>query len=338
MTTRINNRHPAASDTVPRTSVAPPARPRRRHLPLALVTWAAGAGLFLCLGLVVATAALVGPAESVPPSVAADQQARTELAAGQVRRALDGGLSDLAAVAAGIRKLADADTPERLLSALVSTRARYRGAVYVGPAGEVRARAGADVDTTGTGAAPTVLVRAPRVLVAVPVTGARAGVLVAELDPQTLSTPLSLAGPGDTRLLDWLGRGVGTSAGGPTVALPAARPGHALRDLDGRPTVAAWAPVPGRTGLTVVTDRSEPSGDAERRELLLFGVLIATLTIVIFGWLYVRVVGPLSALATAADRLTRGDVGDPVIVRRYDLLGLVARDLERIRRHLLRRN
>jgi hypothetical protein len=338
MTTRLGFRRPPTREAG--ASVARvPDEPHRRHFPVALATWAAGAGLFLSLAVAVTTAALSWPDEDIPPSVAADQQARTELAASQVRRALDGGLSDLAAVAAGIRALPAADTPNRLLSRLVATRARYRGAAYLAPTGEVRARAGADVSTTAPTAAPAVLVRAPRVFVSVPVTGARAGVLVAEITLDTLTTPLSLAGPGTTRLFDAGGRSIG--AGPPNalaVALPVTRPGHALRHVDGRPATVTWAPVPGQGGLTVVTARPEPPRATERREVLLLGVLIATLTLVVFGWLHARVIGPLTALAKEADRLAGGDTGDPVTVRRYDRLGLIARDLEQVRRHLVGRN
>ena len=267
----------------------------RRHLPVALVTWAVGAGLLVCLALTVTTAALSWPDDG-------DRQARAKLAAVEVRRALDDGIADLTAVAAGIEALADADTPRRLLSRLVSTR--YRGAAYRAPTGEVRARAGADVATAVT--TPGVLVRAPHLYVAVPVTGPRAGLLVAEL---TLEPAV--------RLVDSRGRGIGPP-----------------RAVDSR-TTGTSAPVPGYAGLTV---RPESSRATEEHELLLFGVLIATLTAVVFGWLHARIVGPLSALATAADHLVRGDVRDPVIVRRYDRLGLIARDLERVRRDLLRRN
>jgi hypothetical protein len=307
----------------------------RRHFPVALATWATGAGLFLCLAIITVTVALSWPDEDMPRGVATDQQARTQLAAGQVRRALDGGISDLTAVAAGIEALEDAGTPSRLLTRLVATRPRYRGAAYLAPTGEIRARAGADIDPTTASAA--VLVRAPHVFVSVPVTGARAGVLVAELTPDTLSTPLTVAGPGDTHLFDSGGRGV-DATGATEVTLPATRPGHALRDVHGRTAVVSWAPVPGQAGLTVVTDRPEPRRATEKHALLLLGVLVATLTVVIFGWLHTLVIGPLSAVAKAADRLARGDTDDPVIVRRYDRLGLIARDLERIRRDLLRRN
>ena len=329
MTVRIGYRREADTAVVPhaRTSLRP-------HFPLALATWAAGACLFLCLAVTIVTTALSWPDDDLPPSVTADQQARTQLAATQVSRALDGGVSDLTAVAAAIEALADTGTPDRLLARLVSTRPRYLGAAYLAPTGEVRAHAGARVEVTA--AATAVVVRARHVFVSVPVTGARAGVLVAELSQDAVTTPLSMAGPGESHLFDAGGRGVDTDA--TTAPIPATRPGHAVRDVAGRSTVVTWAPVAGQAGLVVVTSRPEPLRAAQSHELLLFGVLIATLTAVVFSWLYASVVGPLSALARSADRLARGGTGDPVIVRRYDQLGLIARDVERVRRHLLRRN
>jgi nitrate/nitrite-specific signal transduction histidine kinase len=113
--------------------------------------------------------------------------------------------------------------------------------------------------------------------------------------------------------------------------------------VDGQRHAVSWAPVTStqptrQTGLTVVTDRPEaslalPHSD-EKRELILLGAVIAVLSVVVFGWLYVVIISPLSALARAAGRISRGDADAPVIVRRYDQLGLVARDLERIRRDL----
>lgn len=116
-----------------------------------------------------------------------------------------------------------------------------------------------------------------------------------------------------------------------------------MHAVDGRRNVVSWAPVTSpeatrQLGLSVVTDRPETSltlpHSAERSELAMLGVLIATLTVVIFGWLYVVVIGPLRALARDAARIAAGDLATPVTVRRYDHFGLIARDLERLRRDM----
>ncbi|MEV6874545.1 hypothetical protein [Amycolatopsis sp. NPDC051128] len=340
--------------------------PPKRWFPLALLTWALGAAAFLGAAATVATAPSSWLVDPIPESVAAEQQTRTALAARQLQHSLDSGVSDLNAVAAGIRILKDAETPSKLLTQLMSTRDRYRGIAYVGPDGDVRAKVGEDVDVAAIKVAdkPALAVGppqgvSPRVFVSAPVTGEKAGRLIAEFKPNALIRPLSLAGPGNTRLLNADRKVIGATIGF-TAFEPLTRPdleqaakdaaggpGHALRDVDGQRHAVSWAPVTSaqptrQTGLTVVTDRPEVSmtlaHSDEKRELILLGALIAVLTVVVFGWLYVVIVGPLSALARAAGRLTRGDTDDPVIVRRYDHLGLVARDLERIRRDLAGRN
>jgi hypothetical protein len=344
-----------------------PERRPRRHFPIALVVWTLGATAFLGLGAVVATAPSSWLVEDIPQSVVTEQQTRTALAARQLQRALDSGASDLNAVAAGIRTLNDVDTPGRLLTQLVATRTRYRGAAYLSPNGTVVAKAGEDVDAGAIAASdtPALAAAAPqgvslRVFVAVPVTGDRAGRIVAEFKPQSLISPLALAGPGNTRLLNSDRLVIGATSGF-TAFEPLSRPdldqaaqsaktagvGAALHDVDGRRHLVSWAPVTTaeqtrQLGLVVVTDRAETSltlpHSSERNELVLLGVLIASLTVVIFGWLYAVVISPLWALARDAGRIAGGDITSPVIVRRYDHLGLIARDLERVRRGLLGRN
>jgi hypothetical protein len=360
MTTRTGHHRAQTSDAVQPSRAHSTEGNRKGYFPLALLTWALGAALFLGAAATVATAPSSWLVDPIPDSVAAEQQTRTALAARQLQRSLDSGVSDLTAVAAGIRGLKDAETPSTLLAHLMSARNRYRGVVYLAPTGEVRAKAGADVDVTVVKAAdkPALVVGppqgvSPRVFVSVPVTGEGNGRLVAEFTPNTLVWPLSLAGPGNTRLLNADRKVIGATTGF-TAFEPLTRPdleqaaqaaaggpGHAIHDVDGQRHAVSWAPVTStqptrQTGLTVVTDRPEstltlPHSD-EKRELVLLGALIAALTIVVFGWLYVVIVGPLSALAKAAGRLVRGDTQEPVIVRRYDRLGLIARDLERIRR------
>jgi len=363
---------PTRRQSSPGSGAAPPSRDRstegrhRRYFPLAVLAWTLGAALFLGAAVTVATAPSSWLVDPIPQSVAVEQQTRTALAARQLQRSLDSGVSDLTAVAAGIRVLKDTETPTKLLAQLTSTRDRYRGVVYLAPTGEVRAKAGEDVDVAAIKPAdkPSLVVGpaqgvAPRVFVSAPVAGEGNGRLIAEFTPSALIRPLSLAGPGNTRLLNADRKVIGATSGF-TAFEPLTRPdleqaakaaaggpGHALHDVDGQQHVVSWAPVTStqptrQTGLTVVTDRPESTltlpHSNEKRELILLGALIAALTIVIFGWLYVVIISPMSALARAAGRLLRGDTHDPVIVRRYDRLGLIARDLERIRRDLVGRN
>ncbi|MGW4211026.1 hypothetical protein ACWEIJ_23755 [Lentzea sp. NPDC004789] len=341
-------------------------RRRRRQFSLAAIVWAVGATALLGLGAGIATAPSSWLVEDIPQSVVTEQQTRTALAARQLQRSLDSGVSDLNAVAAGIRKLDDNETAGRLLTQLLATRTRYRGAAYLASGGAVLAKAGDDIDVAAVTVSDKPVLTAappqgvsPRVYVAVPVTGDRAGRIVAEFKPEALIQPLALAGPGNTRLLNFDRLVIGATSGF-TAFEPLIRPdldqaaqsaratgaGAAVHAVDGRRNVVSWAPVTSpeatrQLGLTVVTDRPELSltlpHSAERNELALLGVLIATFTVVIFGWLYAVVISPLRALARDAGRIAAGDFTTPVIVRRYDHLGLVARDLERVRRGLLGR-
>lgn len=343
-----------------------PQRRPWRYFPIALVIWTLGATAFLGLGAAVATAPSSWLVEDIPQSVVTEQQTRTALAARQLQRSLDSGVSDLKAVAAGIKTLTDAETPGRLVTQLVATRTRYRGAAYLSPSGVVLAKAGDDVDAGAIAVSdkPALAAAAPQgvspqVFVAVPVIGDRAGRIVAELTPQALISPLVLAGPGNTRLLNADRLVIGATSGF-TAFESLSRPdldqaaqsaktagaGAALHNVDGRRHLVSWAPVTTaeqtrQLGLAVVTDRPETSltlpHSSERNELVLLGVLITAFTVMIFGWLYAVVVSPLWALARDARRIASGDTAKPVLVRRYDHLGLIARDLERVRRSLLGR-
>jgi hypothetical protein len=338
-----------------------------RYVPTALIAWTTGGMAFLAFAGIMVPAPASWLTEQIPQSVPAEQQARTALAARQLQQSLDSGVGDLATVAAGIRSLPDADSAGRLLAAVLSTRNRYRGVVYLTPTGEVQARAGEEIDVGAIPPAdkPALAAAAtqgvsPRVLVSVPLSGKRAGRLVAEFKPNVLIRPLSLAGPGDTRLVNSHRQVIGATtrftaferlsrpdldrAGQSALA---SGTGSAIQPAEGRRHVLSWAPVTSthlgqQLGLAVVTDRTDTAltlpHSTERRELLLFAVLIVAGTIVIFGCLYVLIVGPLSALARSAGRLSRGETGEPVIVRRYDHIGLIARDLERVRRGLRQRS
>jgi hypothetical protein len=340
-------------------------RRRRRQFSLAAIVWAVGATVLLGLSAGIATAPSSWLVEDIPQSVVTEQQKRTALAARQLQRSLNSGVADLKAVAAGIQELDDRETAGRLLTQLLATRGRYRGAVYLS-SGAVLAKAGDDIDVAAVAASDKPALTAappqgmvPRVYVSVPVTGDRAGWIVAEFTPQALIQPLALAGPGNTRLLNFDRLVIGATSGF-TAFEPLIRPdldraaqsarttgaGAAVHAADGRRNVVSWAPVTSpeatrQMGLSVVTDRAEISlplpHSAERSELAMLGVLIATFTVVIFGWLYAVVIGPLRALDRDAGRIVGGDLSAPVIVRRYDHLGLVARDLERVRRGLAER-
>ncbi|AHI01061.1 HAMP domain-containing protein [Kutzneria albida] len=324
------------------------------------IAWTTGVAAFLAYAAVVAVIATSLPREEIPGSVASEQQSRTTLAARQVQRALDSGLSDLSAVSSGIKALHDPGTAERLLKQLVTTRPRYAGVVYLSPLGEVRAKAGDQVDYAAipvtdkpsVQVAPAQGVR-PKVLVVLP---SPEGRLIAELKPEVLIRPLSSAGPGNTWLVDGERRVIGATGGFTAFeALPRADleqaaklahqagAGSVAGAVDSERHVLSWAPLQAKElGLSVLTDRAESSlalpSNAQRGELLLLAALVAALTVVIFGWLLAVVVSPLSELVRCARRLARGETGEVILVRRQDDVGELARDLERARRVLITRS
>jgi nitrate/nitrite-specific signal transduction histidine kinase len=73
-----------------------------------------------------------------------------------------------------------------------------------------------------------------------------------------------------------------------------------------------------------------------RRQILVFAIVLALMTIVVFGWLWILVLRPLLRLQGEAERLAYGDLSRNVEVIRYDEIGLIARALERIRILLIR--
>lgn len=66
------------------------------------------------------------------------------------------------------------------------------------------------------------------------------------------------------------------------------------------------------------------------------GVVLGVLALLIFGWLYIVVVWPVSRLQREAERLAYGDLSQNVEVIRYDEIGLIGRALERLRILLIR--
>lgn len=66
-------------------------------------------------------------------------------------------------------------------------------------------------------------------------------------------------------------------------------------------------------------------------------MVLALITLVIFGWIYIVILRPIARLQREAERLAFGDLSKSVEVVRYDEIGLIARALERVRVLLIRR-
>ena len=74
-----------------------------------------------------------------------------------------------------------------------------------------------------------------------------------------------------------------------------------------------------------------------RPQALAFGLLLLAISLGTFGWLYAMLLKPLRRLGRDAERLAYGDLREPIEIRRYDEIGLIAHSLERVRLVLLRR-
>lgn len=184
--------------------------------------------------------------------------------------------------------------------------------------------------------------------------------VVAEYDFKFLQYPLQLNQPGDAWVVNSDGRVVGSLGGtGPLTELPqpvlrevATRAEHggtgalATGGSIDREQVVGYTPITGpgpsgQQGWSVVSSRgvinfSLPQSNL-RRQGLLVGVLLALISAIVFGWIYIIVIRPLLRLQREAERIAYGDLARHVEVVRYDEIGLVARALERIRVLLIRR-
>jgi len=187
----------------------------------------------------------------------------------------------------------------------------------------------------------------------------QARAVIGQYDPLFFSYALEAAEPGEAWLVNEDGRVIG-SLGGFT-AFPAL-PRRPLREAAARAStgesgvtivpgsldrreIISFAPVvgigpAGEVGWSIVTARSVSSillpETTTRRQILVFAIVLALMTIVVFGWLWILVLRPLLRLQGEAERLAYGDLSRNVEVIRYDEIGLTARALERIRILLIR--
>jgi methyl-accepting chemotaxis protein len=326
------------------------------------VAWSMGLLAYLGVSLTAGLSA-VGPSVPIPPEILAEQEGRTALVAQQVMRSVDAGVSDLGTVARGLGAEPGAELRAQLLERLINTRPRYAGVAIVSPAGTVVSRSGAAIDVTRVprGSGPLATQSGPhdvtpRVQLSVPIAGGKGGWLIGEYKPEVFTRQLALAGNGRTRLVDSEQRMIGATYGFvafeplPRKQLVRAaesarrtRSGAVIERADDGRHLLSWSAVPGNgpaggLGWVVVTDRSENSialpGSTEQRLQVLLAILVATVAVLTFGWLYARVVGPLTALVRDVARLLDGDDHGAVVARNHDRIGGLARDFERLRRAL----
>ncbi len=331
---------------------------RVRHRP-ALGTWTvpvAGSLVLVVVGLLLPIIIPSTPPQAVPQAVLEAEQARTMSAAQSVRRGLNEALDDLSTAAF---TLSDGDAVAEGLVALADERRAYRGLAWITADGEpIRVGDDFPVPALPVSAQSVILEgerdREPFVRLIVPVPGRPGEQLVAWFDARHLSFPLDAAGPGERWLVDGQNRVLASTEGFLALqALPsaelddaavAARTDPVLGvDLPAAALVVSGGSVTGEgpggsVDWAVVTSSSYESlaltDSAARKELLLVGLLTVVASLLVLGWFLVVVALPLRHLARDATALADGRLAEPVVVRRYDEVGVIGRNLDRIRRVL----
>lgn len=310
---------------------------------------------------------------NVPGAVMDAQLTITESSAQSLRKGVNEGVDDLDQLAQALSVRATPVEPgqlERELAVVRELHGRYRATYAVDSAHAVVASQGEPTrpdllpagipsavgmnDAVQAGARPLIQQYAPATV------AGRRIMVVGHYDVEFLRFPLEIARPGTAWVVNRRGQVIGSTTGfSPLAMLPRA----SLRDAAARGArgdsgvkvytgsldsseIVAFAPVTGpgpsgQLGWSVVSTRdvgsiSLPATDF-RRQALLFATLLAILTALIFGWLHAMVLRPLDLLQGEAERVAYGDLREPVEIRRYDEIGLVARSLERVRILLIRR-
>lgn len=333
-------------------------------------------GLVVLLLLAAGTAILIGRprgTDTVPGAVMDAQLTITESSAQSVRKGVNEGIDDLDQLGQALAARAEPVEPAPLGRELEVVRVlhgRYRAAYVVDAAHAVIAAQGESSrpdllpagiptaagmnDAVDTGARPLIQQYAPATV------AGRRIIVAGHYDVEFLRFPLEIARPGTAWVVNRRGQVIVSTTGfSPFQLLPRA----SLRDAAARggrgdsgakiytgsldsSEIVAFAPVTGpgpagQLGWSVVSARdvssvSLPATDF-RRQALLFAILLAILTALIFGWLNAMVLRPVRWLQGEAERVAYGDLREPIEIRRYDEIGHVAQSLERIRILLIRR-
>lgn len=313
----------------------------------------------------------VDTATSVPASLVADQQARTEIAANRVWQVLDQSHTDLSEVAGSLSGRSPAAQTEVLLRALADHR-QYRSMYVLDRSGDITLRVGArplrssvhvpggsGIDTAdASGRIPVVTAHAqvPGIDGGVPAAGE---VLLGEFDVNALNSMLSRPRLGRVWLTDAGDKVLAATVGYRAFqALPEPRLTRlvrAARDTPGTATsevhasfaglsVDAAAPLP-QSGPTVglpwhvvttegAAARQLPAAQAEHRTALA-GILGIAAGVVCLGWLHAVVIRPLRTVALLGERLAEGDRRTVLYPVNHDEVGSLTRSLELVRQALV---
>ncbi len=318
-----------------------------------------------------------GDEVQVPQAILDNQESITQSAAQSVRRSVNEGVDDLEAFSSIVESLdpGDGESLTDSLEGAAEVHGRYLTLYVVDDEGEILGTAGenepvskpldlanpferAGIDNAeqvGGTEVPVILQYAP-----LPEQDGRQRAIIGEYDPSFFRFPLGIADPGEVWLVNREGQVVGSPQGFTAfqelprrplreAAAQAADGGSGSTVVPGsleRQEIVSFAPVSGigpagSLGWSVVTARSVDSislpETSARRQGIILAIIIALVTVVIFGWLYILVLRPLFKLQREAERLAYGDLSRNVEVVRYDEIGLISRALERIRVLLVRR-
>ncbi|WP_158843914.1 HAMP domain-containing protein [Saccharothrix deserti] len=287
----------------------------------------------------------------IHPAVVASVRTQTGKATDALRRSMNDGLADLAAVAGTTGNDAALRTA---LEGLLADQTRYRSLYLVdrsGTAGEPVGRpplrrTEAPAATAGFRQHNQVG-RVPVILAEVPVPG-RGTTLVGEFDLDHIRVLLDQV-PGHARVVDGDFRTINATDGfvafeevtaaGLRDSAARAKLGGAVGEIrqgsDGPAIVASAAVLGGeveRLGWTVVTEL--PGGELAlpvnqtRRHAQLVALIGALVALFGYGWLLFTVLGPLRRVARAADLLVAGDLRSVIYPQRHDEIGTIASCLE----------
>ncbi|MFI9815868.1 HAMP domain-containing protein [Saccharothrix variisporea] len=286
----------------------------------------------------------------IPDTVVASVRTQTAKATEALRRSMNDGLADLAAVADGG---GSRDTLRAALAQVMAGQTRYRSLYLVDPAGRVETSHGRPPLRTGEPPAKSAGLRQQNQTGRVPVIFAEVplkdgSTLIGEFDLDHLGGLLRQV-PGNARLVDGEFRTISATEGfiafeqvddqamrdsaaraGRGAAVSAVHPGE-----DG-PGIFSAAAVQGgevgKLGWTVVAEK--PGAELalpvnqSRRHAQLVALMAALVALFGYGWLTFSVLGPLRRVARAADRLVRGDFGSVIYPQRHDEVGTIASCLE----------
>lgn len=353
----------------PRSGSAQSVRARRLSSSVWL-PWLVGLAVLLLLS--VSSMLLVGRdrgQEGVSEPVILGQERVATAGAQFFRRSANEAVADVAVAAAQL--VAAPAALQGTLDQMLASQERWSSVAIVS------ASDGAVLASAGDGPAATILGDSPSLLEGISVVdvGARAllvshaplvragqpdAVVVGVSDRLIVDSALAVGQPGVAWVMDDRGRVLAANGVDPadSGALGDDVAGAAGRGSDGSTgsfvpevsggtaQVVSWAPVSGRgpagsLGWSVVVMRTV--GDLVEPDTRyrvpgeLFGLSLAVVALIVFGWIRWRVLRPISRLENVAERVAYGDLSRAVPVIRYDEVGQIARALERVRLQLIRR-